>query len=244
MEQQSFIRDFLLSPRFRIWRYLSLFLFFIIISVNQSIVRYREILTVLGNKVYIITALTILTYTVVFYITLRVFVSKYLLSAKYVQFVISIFVTAAIFEIIPLTTFGLYIEDYDYFSRINIVDTISSYIIYLLCISGVIIPVFLRNWIISRQRVDQLEKKRMFSEVEQLKEQINPSSFFKTLNETSVLIKSDPNKASMMLMKLSQLLRYQLYDCNRETVLLRSEISFLQNYLELERLYLRSLIIR
>ena len=38
-----------------------------------------------------------------------------------------------------------------------------------------------------------------------------------------------------MLMKLSQLLRYQLYDCNRAKVLLSSEITFLTNYLTLEQ---------
>lgn len=38
-----------------------------------------------------------------------------------------------------------------------------------------------------------------------------------------------------MLMKLSQLLRYQLYDCSRTKVLLSSEINFLNNYLTLEQ---------
>ena len=37
-------------------------------------------------------------------------------------------------------------------------------------------------------------------------------------------------------MKLSQILRYQLYDCNRGKVLLNTEIKFLTNYLELEQL--------
>ena len=90
---------------------------------------------------------------------------------------------------------------------------------------------------ISNQRINELEKKRMFSEVERLKDQINPSSFFKTLNKTGMLVKTEPDKASGMLMKLSQLLRYQLYDCNREKVMLKSEITFLRNYLELESMY-------
>ena len=46
---------------------------------------------------------------------------------------------------------------------------------------------------------------------------------------------SEPEKASKMLMKLSQLLRYQLYDCSRTKVLLSREINFLNNYLTLEQ---------
>lgn len=40
-----------------------------------------------------------------------------------------------------------------------------------------------------------------------------------------------------MLLKLSQILRYQLYDCSRKTVLLKAEIDFLTNYLSLEQWY-------
>ncbi len=73
------------------------------------------------------------------------------------------------------------------------------------------------------------------SEVEQLKEQVSPELLFKTLHHSGELTLSEPEKASKMLMKLSQLLRYQLYDCSRTKVLLSSEINFLNNYLTLEQ---------
>ena len=40
-----------------------------------------------------------------------------------------------------------------------------------------------------------------------------------------------------MLMRLGELLRYQLYDCNRNKVLLSAEINFIKGYLQLEQLY-------
>ena len=55
------------------------------------------------------------------------------------------------------------------------------------------------------------------------------------LHHSGELTLSEPEKASKMLMKLSQLLRYQLYDCSRTKVLLSSEINFLNNYLTLEQ---------
>jgi LytS/YehU family sensor histidine kinase len=71
--------------------------------------------------------------------------------------------------------------------------------------------------------------------VEQLKEQVSPELLFKTLHHSGELTLTEPEKASKMLMKLSQLLRYQLYDCSRQKVLLSSEIVFLTNYLTLEQ---------
>ena len=80
-----------------------------------------------------------------------------------------------------------------------------------------------------------MEKAHVLSEVEQLKEQVSPELLFKTLHHSGELTLTKPEKASKMLMKLSQLLRYQLYDCSRRKVLLSSEITFLTNYLMLEQ---------
>jgi len=236
MDQQSFIYKFLLAPGYRVWRYITLILFFTIVSVNQALVGFDNILPVLGNKVYWIVAVTILVYIITVFFLQKVIV-KYLLSGKYVRFVFYIFLCAVIFELVPNLVFLLYEDNYDFFSEIVIVDNISSFIIYLLCISGVIIPIFLRNWLVSSQYLNEIKKKQQLSKIETLKEQINPASFFKVLNKSGSLVKSDPDKASAILMKLSQLLRYQLYDCNRNKVLLTAEISFIRNFLELESLY-------
>jgi LytS/YehU family sensor histidine kinase len=100
---------------------------------------------------------------------------------------------------------------------------------------GGTMTVLLKEWMIDHQRVSQMEKVHVLSEVEQLKEQVSPELLFKTLHHSGELTLSEPEKASKMLMKLSQLLRYQLYDCSRTKVLLGSEINFLNNYLTLEQ---------
>jgi len=160
-----------------------------------------------------------------------------LMSGKYVKFVISIICCALLFTIIPNIVFFIYDKSFQPLSEVTIVDNISAFVIFILCISGVIIPVFLKNWMESNLHLNHLKIKQESSQVEQLKEQINPDSFFKILNKSGSLVKSDPAKASAMLMKLGQLLRYQLYDCNREEVFLTAEISFLRNFLALESMY-------
>lgn len=122
-----------------------------------------------------------------------------------------------------------------YFSTGMVMDYISSLLLTTLCMMGGTLTVVLKEWMIDNQRVAQMEKAHMLSEVELLKEQISPELLFNTLHRSGQLTQSEPEEASRMLMKLSQLLRYQLYDCSRTKVLLGSEITFLTNYLTLEQ---------
>lgn len=122
-----------------------------------------------------------------------------------------------------------------YFSVPMLMDYISSFMLSTLCMIGGTMTLLLKEWMIENQRVSQMEKAHVLSEVEQLKEQVSPELLFKTLHHSGELTLTEPEKASKMLMKLSQLLRYQLYDCSRQKVLLSSEIAFLTNYLTLEQ---------
>ena len=94
---------------------------------------------------------------------------------------------------------------------------------------------FFQRWISDAQLIHDLELANTNSELEQLKNQINPHFLFNMLNNANVLIEDDPKKASQVLVKLSDLLRYQLYDSSREKVLLTSEIHFLEDFLNLEK---------
>jgi len=56
------------------------------------------------------------------------------------------------------------------------------------------------------------------------------------MNNVKALIRTDPEKATVVIMKLSEFLRYQLYENNEEKTLLTSEIDFLSNFLNLEKI--------
>lgn len=236
MSQQSIVYNLLVSPRFRVLRYITLVTFFTIVNLNQALVGYEAFIPQMGNNVYWIVIGTILIYMIVVYFFFRK-VLKDLSKGMYTQFVLSTIACALFFTAIGGFVYYIYQDDYNLFSNATIIDNLSAFTIYLFCISGVFIPVFIRNWMTSNQHLNHLKVKQKNSQVEQLKEQINPSSFFEVLNKSRSLVKSEPERASAMLMKLGQLLRYQLYDCNRAQVLLNAEISFLRNFLELKKLY-------
>ena len=94
----------------------------------------------------------------------------------------------------------------------------------------------LLKWTKDNNRVHELEKATIQSELQQLKNQINPHFLFNMLNNANVLIRKDPAKASETLMGLSELLRYQLYESSRPKVLLVSDIKELRDFLNLEKL--------
>jgi LytS/YehU family sensor histidine kinase len=92
-----------------------------------------------------------------------------------------------------------------------------------------------QRWVRDSSRLHELEKNTIKTELDQLKNQINPHFLFNMLNNASVLTHKDADKASLVLTRLSDLLRYQLYDSAREKVLLSADIQFLTDFLNLEK---------
>jgi len=93
-----------------------------------------------------------------------------------------------------------------------------------------------KNWLQSRRREELLQKEKLETELNFLRSQFHPHFLFNTINSIFVLIRKDQNKASDALEKFSSLLRYQLYECNENTISLRQEIIYVSNYFELQKL--------
>jgi sensor histidine kinase YesM len=94
----------------------------------------------------------------------------------------------------------------------------------------------LRNYYKAQSRHQELEKESMDAELKFLKTQINPHFFFNTLNNlyALTLIKSDD--APKVVLKLSGLMDYMLYEGNAAYVSLKREVEHVENYLTLEKL--------
>lgn len=93
-----------------------------------------------------------------------------------------------------------------------------------------------KNWIQTKQKEQLLEKEKLETELKFLRSQFNPHFLFNTINSIFVLIHKNPDLASEALAKFSELLRYQLYECNEHEIPLRQEIGYLKNFIELEKL--------
>jgi two-component system, LytTR family, sensor kinase len=94
----------------------------------------------------------------------------------------------------------------------------------------------LRDKLQNERRSQLLEKEKTENELRFLKSQMNPHFLFNAINSIYVLIKKDPDFAALTLVKFADMLRYQLYECNAEEIPIEKEISYLDNYIELEKI--------
>lgn len=79
-----------------------------------------------------------------------------------------------------------------------------------------------------------LQQAHLENQLKLLQDQINPHVMFNILNHIHILMKSNTELASFLLLKFSDILRYQLYHCNQNLVVLDKEIQYLQDLVEVE----------
>ena len=93
-----------------------------------------------------------------------------------------------------------------------------------------------KDWIQNQQLMKDREKQYLETELNFLKAQIQPHFFFNTLNNLYSLTLKKSDQAPEIVLKLSSLMSYMLYDSNTPKVSLGKELTYLQNYLDLEKL--------
>ena len=97
------------------------------------------------------------------------------------------------------------------------------------------ILVLFKHWMLKQQQWMQAEKEKVTAELQLLKAQVHPHFLFNTLNNIySFSLESSP-KTPELILKLSSLLSYMLYDCKSDEVLLEKEVEIMRNYIDLEK---------
>lgn len=179
------------------------------------------------------------------YFNLYFLIPRFLEKGHYVRYIAWLLVT--IFCVAALIACGYYVsawvvgrtvkdlygidpENYTYFFKINsLPSTMASMTL------GMSVKLT-KNWIQTRRREQALEKEKLETELKFLKSQFNPHFLFNTINSIFVLIHKNPMMASESLAKFSDLLRYQLYECNEHQIPLSQELLYLESFIELQKL--------
>jgi sensor histidine kinase YesM len=179
------------------------------------------------------------------YFNLYYLIPKFLEKGKYVQY-ISLVITTIIGTAILIVPgyyvsawlsdksfFELYQRDpsnYLYFFKINTLPSSAASMTLGMSVK------LAKNWIQTKRREQELEKEKLETELKFLKYQFNPHFLFNSINSIFFLIHKNPDMASASLAKFSDLLRYQLYECNDLQIHLRKEVDYLENFIDLEKL--------
>lgn len=95
---------------------------------------------------------------------------------------------------------------------------------------------FMQDWFNNEKVRSKLENEKLIAELAFLKSQINPHFLFNSLNNIYSLAYQKAEKTPEAILKLSEIMRYMLYDSNVDKVPLSDEIRYLENYIELQKL--------
>ena len=87
-----------------------------------------------------------------------------------------------------------------------------------------------------RERIQQLEKEKLSTELKFLKAQLNPHFLFNTLNNLYSYVVNNSPKAPDMILRLSGTLDYVLYKSQNKSVPLKEELDAIENFIELEKI--------
>jgi sensor histidine kinase YesM len=226
--------DFVFSSKYRLLRHVIFWIFQIVIfsfvwkSLNYSVSRtlFQGVLWVLPNMVF--------CYPLVYWV-----LPQYLLKGKYVQFAFIILLWAiAGFYLNYLfrAYFFIPLQEYIGFDRIAKDPWAHGSFLKMTTTAGIACMIVLfRHWLKKQQEWREAEKGKIVAELELLKAQVHPHFLFNTLNNIYSFSLENSPKTPGLILKLSSLLSYMLYECKAEEVLLEKELEVMRNYIDLER---------
>lgn len=102
---------------------------------------------------------------------------------------------------------------------------------------------FSKAWFVlaeTRQKLVELQSAKLQAELDGLRSQINPHFLFNALNNIYALALDNEKQTPIAILKLSEVLRYILYESNTSRVLLSKEIKYIQDYIEIQKIRLES----
>lgn len=240
-DNHNIVYQLLIEPRFKLFRHITLFCIVCLIVLNQFLLVYSNAANeinpfpILGSYLFI--------YLFFIYLNLYTLIPKLLLRNRHFDYLLMLLLTA-----ISITVATICMEyfihhfyripfcQYSFFSSRSIPfwEFLSNTFLTTILLLGISITAFFKNWLLSIEQEEEMKKKNLHTQLDGLKEQVTPSFLLNVLHKAGELTETNPTKSSEVLLKLSRLLRYQLYDSARDAVLLRAEINFLSDYLSLE----------
>ncbi len=174
------------------------------------------------------------------YCNIYVFIPRLLLKKKYVLYVLSFVLLLLVDYVIETYLDKIYVAlgaSYylaeSKFSFRGLLANSLNQLYFLWLVAGV---KFLKDWITGQQKMQQREKEYLKTELLLLKSQIQPHFFFNTLNNLYSLSLNKSDEAPEIILKMSDLMRYMLYESDTPQVSLNREIEHIENYIALEKL--------
>ncbi len=175
------------------------------------------------------------------YITLYLLMPRFLLKEQYSQFVVWIMIVLLLsgflhWAIAYNVERPFLAENPDwgpFWSAAKIIKYVTHVYPYVLIAFTI---KFLKHWYKEQKKTQDIFKEKLEAELKFLKTQLHPHFLFNTLNNLYALTLKKADAAPQLVLKLSDLMDYMLYECDANRVPLEREVQFVRNYFEIERL--------
>ncbi|MBO9154252.1 sensor histidine kinase [Chitinophaga sp. GCM10012297] len=175
------------------------------------------------------------------YFTNYVLIPKYLYTKRYVAFFFSFAALVAVTGFIVIKVLNLILSPYastiTHWPNATLNAQLYDVYIPLFFMVGAAAGIkFYIDQLRTLHRLQSALRAGAENELQFLRSQINPHSLFNSLNTIYFLIDKENRTARDTLMQFSELLRYQLYECNTEQVDIGKEIQYLRSYVAIQKL--------
>lgn len=176
------------------------------------------------------------------YLNIYIFMPKFVFKRKYITFVVLLLASLFVMLLVKfnltyyLVSENVWPEGTEPISNLTLNYSIDMMIGELYVITFVTAIKITMDWLKEHKRLTDLEKLQLETELLFLRSQISPHFFFNTLNNIYALSLENSKKTPKIIIKLSELMRYLLYETKKKKQSLEKEIICIQNYLDLERI--------
>lgn len=177
-----------------------------------------------------------------FYIAYLLFVPNMLKSSKKILWIVLALLFTIIYGYISSRIILSVAEDLDirFFKKFTpLTHHFREFIGTLLFIAYAGFIRLTENWIVDQRLKSELIKQNKESELALLKSQVSPHFLFNTLNNIYSLVYQQASNAPSAVVKLSEIMRYMLYEASTEKVMLEKETDYLFSFIELQSLRLK-----
>ena len=213
---------------------LHLVFWFIVLSLNYAFLFFR------GQGVPIESYLYMTVKSVLevcnFYVFYSIIIPNFFIRKKYVRFflvtIIYIIFYISIYAIV-LTYTDILLKLAENWEHLVFQYIVASYYVILYLILGGLFKLAIEGYKSNQQKLI-LEKQNVKSELALLRSQVNPHFLFNTLNTIHSFVNNNHQKAARAVIKLSDIMRYMLYEAAREKITLDKEIEYLRSYITLQ----------
>lgn len=226
--------EFIFSPRYRVLRHV---LFWVIDLTIWGIfwaLYQHSLWRSLFHMLIWLPVFVLYSYPLAYWV-----VPKVLLKGKYLLFIAILLLWGVaggfinfyyrIYVFIP-------IQQAMHFDQISKPESWPVSYLCLTTVTGIVVVIAIfKQWIIKQQEWMRAQKEKITAERQLLKAQVHPHFLFNTLNNIYSFSLEGSPKTPGLILKLSSLLRYMLYDCKADEVLLEKETSIMNDYIDLEK---------